>query len=192
MIFVLITFGGEDLADFRTLSPTDHCKVIPPAPGADAPILPRAEDERLVWDGEKPPFRDYTVRRFDPEAQELDLRFLAHGGGPVSRWADGAKPGDLVGIIGPRGSKLQPDGYANYLLVGDRTAIPAIARWLGVLPVGATAQVLIAAAGEEEHIVRQRVGPRGHVCVRRRPRVFSMTDFGRFCSLTGQSLAARF
>ncbi|MGD8684982.1 MAG: siderophore-interacting protein, partial [Chloroflexota bacterium] len=39
-----------------------------------------------------------------------------------------------------------------YLLVGDLTAVPAIARWLSVLPDGATAQVLIAARTEEDVI----------------------------------------
>ncbi len=45
-----------------------------------------------------------------------------------------------------------PDGYPNYLLAGDLTAVPAIARWLSVLPEGATAQVVIAAGSEDDLI----------------------------------------
>ena len=59
------------------------------------------------------------------------------------RWPQGARRTT-------RSSKLMPDGFANYLLVGDLTAVPAVARWLAVLPEGAMAQVLIAARSEED------------------------------------------
>ena len=45
-----------------------------------------------------------------------------------------------------------PDGFTNYLLLGDLTAVPAIARWLSVLPDGAMAQVLIAARTDDDVI----------------------------------------
>jgi NADPH-dependent ferric siderophore reductase len=147
--YQLITLGGDGLADFRSPSPTDHVGVIPPVHGEV--ILPEVSGERLMWPaGDRPPMREYTVRRFDPEAREIDVRILVHGGGPVADWAVRAVAGDEVGVVGPRVSEVMPDGFANYLLVGDLTAVPAIARWLSELPEGATAQVLIAARSEED------------------------------------------
>ncbi len=148
-LYQLITLTGDELADFETPSPTDHVGLIPPTDRGL--VLPAVVDDRLRWpDGERPPMREYTVRRFDKGKRELDVRVLLHGNGPVARWAAGATVGDRVGITGPRASKIMPDGFANYLLVGDLTAVPAIARWLGVLPEGAMAQVLIAARSEDD------------------------------------------
>ena len=150
-LYQLITLGDDDLAGFRTLSPTDHVGLVPPT--ERGLVLPEVVDDRLRWpDGERPPMREYTVRRFDPDERELDVRVLLHGNGPVSRWAAEAKVGDTVGVTGPRASKIMPDGFANYLLVGDLTAVPAIARWLSVLPDGAMAQVLIAARTDDDVI----------------------------------------
>ncbi len=94
--------------------------------------------------------REYTVRRYDPAARELDVRVLLHGNGPVSRWAAETHVGENIGVTGPRVSKVMPDGFANYLFAGDLTAVPAIARWLSVLPDGAMAQVLIAARSDDD------------------------------------------
>ena len=150
-LYQLITLAGDDLADFRTLSPTDHVGLVPPT--EHGLVLPEVVDDRLRWpEGDRPPMREYTVRRFDLEARELDVRVLLHGNGPVARWAAQAQVGDKVGITGPRASKVMPDGFANYLLVGDLTAVPAIARWLSQLPDGAMAQVLIAARTDDDVI----------------------------------------
>ncbi len=152
--YQLVTFGGDDLADFETLSPTDHVGIIPPSSRGEL-VLPDVEEGRLRWPDERPPMREYTVRRFDSAAGELDVRFLMHGSGAVSDWAAIAQPGERVGVVGPRVSKVMPDGYPNYLLAGDLTAIPAISRWLSVLPEGATAQVVIA-AGDEDDVIELR------------------------------------
>lgn len=146
----LITLGGLDLADFETLSPTDHVGIIPPSSGLAA-TLPEVVEDRLRWPSPRPPMREYTVRRFDPTTLELDVRVLLHGGsGPLSTWAAEAQPGDGVGVVGPLVSKVTPEGYPNYLLAGDLTAAPAIARWLTQLPTGSTAQVLIAAGSDDD------------------------------------------
>ncbi len=146
----LLTLGGEDLSDFVTRSPTDHVGIIPPTDGEL--VLPQLAEGRLRWPTPRPPMREYTVRRYDRAAGELDVRFLMHGGGPVSGWAASAKPGDRVAVVGPLVSKVMPDGYPNYLLAGDLTAVPAISRWLSELPDGVTAQVIIAAGSEDDVI----------------------------------------
>ena len=122
--FRSITFAGESLADFRSASFDDHVKFMLDVPGG----------VRVM--------RDYTPSRFDVAKRELTLEFALHGEGPAADWARHAKPGDSATIGGPRGSFIIPPDYAWHLLVGDETAIPAIARRLEELPPQARVMVL--------------------------------------------------
>lgn len=116
---VAVTLGGDSLADFASPSFDDHVKVFLDV-GAAEPVR-----------------RDYTPRRFDPRARELTLEFVLHGDGPAAAWAAQAAPGQRVRIAGPRGSFVVPTDYAWHWLVGDVTALPAVARRLEELPAGA-------------------------------------------------------
>ena len=123
--FRSVTFAGDALADFLSASFDDHVKFMLDRPGG----------ERVM--------RDYTPRRFDAARRELTLEFALHGEGPAANWARHAKPGDRATIGGPRGSFIIPTDYAWHLLVGDETAIPAIARRLEELPPDARVLVLV-------------------------------------------------
>ncbi|GAB2458932.1 siderophore-interacting protein [Nocardioides hungaricus] len=74
--------------------------------------------------------RYYTVRSWS--AGELTLDVVVHEVGLVTEWAarDGADScvGDTVAITEPKGSFLPVPGAAWLLLVGDLTALPAMAR----------------------------------------------------------------
>ena len=132
-----ITFTGDDLRDFTSASFDDHIKVIFPEPGADKPVLPVAGPDGPVFAaGQRPVARDFTPRRFDREAGELVIDFVLHDVGPASTWATQAKVGQYLGIGGPRGSFVIPDGFDWHLLIGDETALPAISRRLKELPAG--------------------------------------------------------
>jgi len=72
--------------------------------------------------------RDFTPRHFDASTRTLTLGFALHDAGPASAWAASARVGDVLGFGGPRGSRLTPDNFDWYLLVGDETALPAIGR----------------------------------------------------------------
>ncbi|MCE9671207.1 siderophore-interacting protein [Myxococcus stipitatus] len=149
---VRITLGGEDLAGFQSEGADDHVKVLFPEPGKRRPVIPTMGPHGPVLaPGEKKPdSRDYTPRRFDAVAGELDLDFVLHGSGPASTWAAQAKPGDMLGVGGPRGSLFVSNDFDWYLLAGDETAIPAIARRLEELPAGARAIVFIEVANASE------------------------------------------
>lgn len=141
-----ITLAGDDLAGFVSASFDDHLKLmLPPAPG-EKPAVPTPGPNGLVFDEGKPrpAMRDYTPRRYDPVAGELDIDFVLHHAGPATDWASQAEPGQYVAIGGPRGSFVVPTGYDWHLLAGDETAIPAIARRLEELPAQAKAIVFIA------------------------------------------------
>ncbi len=78
-------------------------------------------------------------------AGELTIEFALHGDGPAARWAAQAAPGQRATIGGPRGSFVITLDYDWHLLVGDESAMPAIARRLEELPAGATAIVILQA-----------------------------------------------
>jgi NADPH-dependent ferric siderophore reductase len=135
-----VTLGGDELAGFPEFGPDQRVKLFFPVPGQDRPAMPRASSGGPVWPpGQpRPVIRTYTIRRFDIEAGELDVDFVLHGGehgegGPASAWAAHARAGDWVGISEP-GGRYQPDPEARaHLVIGDESALPAIATVLDAL-----------------------------------------------------------
>src|SRR5690606_21815632 len=120
-----------------------HVKLfLPGAPGAK-PVLPvmGPKGPSFSEGQDRPISRDYTPRLYDADAMELHIDFVLHHSGPATDWAAAAKVGDYLGVAGPRGSFIIPHEFDWHLLIGDETAIPAIARRLFELP--ARKQVLV-------------------------------------------------
>ena len=150
--FIRLTLGGPELEGFVSAGFDDHTKLILPQAGLDKPNLPQMVDGRPHIDGERPTMRDYTPQQFDPQALTLVIDFALHDAGPATTWAAQAQVGQVLGVGGPRGSFILPTDFDGHLLIGDDTAIPAIARRLAELPAGAPALVLIEVDGpEDEH-----------------------------------------
>ncbi|MBN3809080.1 siderophore-interacting protein [Paraburkholderia sp. Ac-20347] len=150
---VRVTLTG-DLSDFVSASFDDHVKVFFPPEGASQPVLPSLGPDGIVFpEGvERPAARDYTPRRFDPVANELDIEFALHEAGPATAWAAQAQPGQYLGVGGPRGSMVIPTGFDWHLLIGDETALPAIQRRLSELPAGARVAVVAEVANRAARI----------------------------------------
>lgn len=146
--FVRVRFAGEALRDFVSASFDDHLKLMLPPRAGQPLVLPEPGPEGLALPpgADRPVMRDYTPRHFDNAAGTLDIEFLLHGEGAASEWAARAQPGDEVGVGGPRGSFLVPSGFDVHLLVGDETALPAIARRLEELPAGVRAIAVVETA----------------------------------------------
>ncbi len=148
-----ITLTGDGLEDFDSRAPDDHVKLLFAPAGEERPSLPSFAPgtARYPEDVTPPVARDYTPRRFDAARRELTIDFVLHGDGPASGWAARAAPGAVVGQAGPRGSLLVSEGFDWYLLAGDETALPAIARRLEELSadVRATAIIEVADADHE-------------------------------------------
>ena len=134
-----ITFTSAELCDFSSLAPDDHIKLFFAPPTGDGL--------------NEPAKRDYTPRRFDTAAGTLVIDFALHDSGPATAWANGAQPGDVLEIGGPRGSAIVPDDFDWYLLIGDETALPAIGRRVEELRAGVsvTTVVVVQDMAEAQH-----------------------------------------
>lgn len=148
-----VTLTG-DLGDFISASFDDHVKLFFPLAGEARPSLPTVTEQGISFDPAqpRPVARDYTPRRYDREAGELDIEFVLHGEGPAASWARAAKVGDVLGLGGPRGSTLLPNGLDWTLLIGDETALPATARRLEEAGEGERIIALIAIEGPDARI----------------------------------------
>ncbi|MEU6163987.1 siderophore-interacting protein [Streptomyces tanashiensis] len=154
---VRVVLGGPGLDGFAADTYTDHYVKLLFAPEGVAYPEPfdmeriRAEFPREQW----PTTRTYTVRAWDPVHHELTIDFVVHGDeGLAGPWAARAQAGETVRFLGPGGG-YAPDPAADWhLLVGDESALPAIAVALEQLPEGARAQVLVEVsdAAEEQKL----------------------------------------
>jgi len=159
-----VTLGGEDLAGFVSSSFDDHVKVFFPPSGAEKPVLPQVGPDGISFPEGQPraQARDYTPRRHDASAGELDIEFVLHGDGPASTWAAQAEPGQYLGVGGPRGSFVIPREFDWHLLVGDDTALPAMARRIEELGHGARV-IVVAEVSDASARIPLATGPHAEV-----------------------------
>lgn len=171
--FVRVVLGGEGLARFAPLPFTDsYVKLVFLDPGAPQPLP--LDDGRLDVGALRahapadaaPRQRAYTVRRWDADAGELTLDVVVHGdAGLGGAWAARARPGERTWVLGPGGA-YAPDPTADrHLLVGDESALPAIAVTLERLPAGSRALALVEVPGADDELPID-VAPGAHAEVR--------------------------
>lgn len=151
-----ITLSHPDFAEFPSVGYDDHVKLFI-APEGSGLALPAPGPNGLVWpeNAPRPEGRDYTPRSFDKARAEVVIDFVLHEGGVAAAWAEAAKPGDTLGVGGPRGSFVVRDCFDYYVLAGDETALPAIGRRIEELPAGAKVLAFIEIADGAE---RQALG----------------------------------
>ncbi|MEU8567919.1 siderophore-interacting protein [Streptomyces pathocidini] len=164
---VRITFGGEALREFACGGRDQSFSLFLPHPGQPLPVVPTWSGDgwfaqwRAMDPAVRAVMRSYTVREARPERAELDVDFALHGdGGPASRWAARALPGDCVVLLGPTAEDNKSVGFRPplttdwVLLTADETALPAVAGILAWLPSGVAAKVWIEVpdAGDLQHL----------------------------------------
>jgi NADPH-dependent ferric siderophore reductase len=76
---------------------------------------------------------------------------LLHGDGPGARWGAAAQPADEIEFQGPRG-KLELRAAGWHLLVGDESAVPAIAAICDALGGREPAVAVIEAQDETDEL----------------------------------------
>jgi NADPH-dependent ferric siderophore reductase len=136
-------FHGEDLARYDRPDQL-HCRLIFQPKDVDVPQWPLLDDSGHVrWPQErKLDTRVYTIRRIDADRGEMTIDFALHESpGPATRWALDAAIGDMVGVLGPAANG--PKDSSFYVLAGDETALPGIARILEWMDRRAEGQVFV-------------------------------------------------
>lgn len=103
---VRLVLGGDGLAAFRSTDIPDEWVGL---------VVPGQFQARY-----------YTVRSWDGVEMVLDV--VVHETGLVTEWARGECVGDVVTVTEAKGSFDLPEGAQWVLLVGDLTALPAMAR----------------------------------------------------------------
>lgn len=155
--FVRIELGSPALAEFGVDGPLYDQRiklVFPDGPGDQ--VLPDLSELGPDWmtawferpAEERGHLRTYTVRDVvgSGAGTRLVVDVVLHGtdghgeAGPGSRWAARAVPGDRIVVLAPRrgaafgGIEFVPGTAGRLLLVGDETAVPAVAAILAQLP----------------------------------------------------------
>ncbi|HEY0249515.1 MAG TPA: siderophore-interacting protein [Gryllotalpicola sp.] len=140
---VRVTFAGEDLRHLPVRGFDHWFRLFLPRPDGRSDFDAVPEQFGFAGylkyltsrSGTRPPFRNYTVRALRPEAGELDVDFVSHGDhGVAGPWARRARAGERVALI-DQGRGFDPVADAGTtVLVGDESALPAIAGILAGLP----------------------------------------------------------
>ncbi|RKN19082.1 siderophore-interacting protein [Micromonospora musae] len=148
---IRLVLGGEELTGLPLGHCTDHyIKLVFLQPGVAYPTpLDLGDIPRAQW----PRLRAYTVRAWDAEAGELTVDVVHHSDeGLAGPWAAALRPGDPVRFIGPGGGYAPSPEADWHLLVGDESALPAIAASLERLPAGAPAKVFVEVDGPADEL----------------------------------------
>lgn len=150
---VRVTVSGPDFADFTSTGPADHVRVYFPDAAAGELVAPTSTgpgEDGIVRPDRASIARDFTpLPRTTADGVEVDLDFFVHPDpGPASAWAEGARPGDRLVLVGPRGSRRAPQGIDGLVLICDETSLPSATRWVRDIPVGIPVDVIASVHGD--------------------------------------------
>ena len=159
---VRVHLGGEAFDGFveagaDQLAATDRYVklLLPPRPhlGLQPPFDLDELRGRLAPD-ELPVRRTYTIRSVDVDARTIAVDFVVHGDeGVAGPWALAARPGDLLQMSSPGGLwSPSDDPDLPDLLLGDDSAVPAIASALESMGPDARGLALIEVEGRADEL----------------------------------------
>ncbi|TGO06617.1 siderophore-interacting protein [Serinibacter arcticus] len=163
-----VTLGGAEVDSFTPMGYDQWFRLFLPVGGEEGlDRLPAKANQMIGYlrylripDGVRPVMRNYTVRAHRPASgtngAEIDVDLVLHGtphdgtAGPASSWAQTCAAGESVVII-DEGLGFNPaHGTASVLLVGDETALPAVAGICASLPPDATGTALVEVPSLED------------------------------------------
>lgn len=162
--FIRITIAGEELGTITPMGADHWFRLFIPQAGQSELRLPSAANnlwyaQYLVMSKDtRPVVRNYTIREYRPagsgffgDTAEIDIDFAFHGDiGPASAWADAASSGDKVALL-DEGCIYNPTPDCTWqLLVGDESALPAIAGILETADADLRAEVFIEIPNTED------------------------------------------
>jgi NADPH-dependent ferric siderophore reductase len=150
---VRVRAQGADLAAFRESPHTDaYVKITfaKPELGLEPPYDLAALRDTLRPE-DLPVTRTYTVRAVDGD--EITIDFVVRGDeGLAGPWAAQARVGDRLVVSSPGGAYAPDPSAAWHLLIGDESAIPAIAAALEALAPDATGAAFLEVQDADEQL----------------------------------------
>ena len=165
---IRVTVSGPEFEDFTSGGPADHVRVyFPDAVTGElvAPTPVGPGEDGIVRPDRASIARDFTPlpRAVDDGSSkstvELDLDFFVHPDpGPASSWAESARVGDELVIVGPRGSRRAPQGIDGLILICDETSLPSVSRWVREVRPGTPIDVIASVPGPGEWVA-EYLGP---------------------------------
>lgn len=90
----------------------------------------------------------YTVRNFDERTGALEINIMLHEHGAGTTWARTVTAGDSAHFLGAKSGYSISKDYDFYLLAGDESGLPGMARWIESLPASARGVAVIEVPGE--------------------------------------------
>lgn len=132
-----LTLAAPELAHLQPSGPDEYLGLLMPQYDGHDYALPaqRAQPNiraavAALPAGRRPDLRWYTLRDQRRDRCEIDVDVVLHGdAGPGSRFASAARVGSRLGLVDGT-SLFVPPRAGAVVVVGDETALPAIARIL--------------------------------------------------------------
>jgi NADPH-dependent ferric siderophore reductase len=145
---VRLELHAPELTTFPVGEFTDHyVKLLLPHqdPTHQDPTQQDPTQQDPTQPGEpRPTTRTYTVRAWDPAARLVTIDVVHHGDqGLAGPWAAAAEPGAALALTGPGGGYAPSPTADWHLLVGDASALPAIACALERIGTSAPTRVVV-------------------------------------------------
>jgi NADPH-dependent ferric siderophore reductase len=148
--FVRLTLTGDEFAGWRHLGFDQWFRLaVPTSDQTRFDNLSETYDTAgylkylLLPRATRPVIRNYTVRQFRPESLELDIDFVVHGDdGVAGPWAGSLPLGASVALI-DQGCGYRAIDADSTLLIGDESALPAVAGILRDMPRESRGHALI-------------------------------------------------
>lgn len=144
-----LTIEGTELAGIDVDGLGASVRLLVPRPG-EALVLPTWNgNEFLLSDGSRPALRTFTPLRHQVGATRMDLEIVRHPGGAVSTWAETVQAGASAALSGPgRGWHLD-EATTDLWILGDETALPAVAQIVAAVPTSVSCTVHIEVESAE-------------------------------------------
>lgn len=159
--FMRVTLAGDDLAKFTRMGWDQWFRLFLPQEPTVQPRLPTSAGARW-WPQvlrmpahERPHVRNYTVSDYRDEhgdqQGELDVDFVMHASdaddgsdaGVAAAWAASAEAGWPVGLLDQGIGWNPPARPQHILVVGDETALPAVAGIARDLPADVRGTIIV-------------------------------------------------
>ncbi|OCG07857.1 hypothetical protein A9G13_06490 [Gilliamella sp. wkB178] len=132
--FLRIYFSSDKHLTVNPLWICPHLKLLFADPTTGTITFPQLDENNkiVVNDKIRGLARSYSIRGYDEASNQIFIDFDIHPQGLASLWAQQAKVGDQVGLVGSVG-KLEFSGQP-LILIGDIAAVPSICYTLEHLP----------------------------------------------------------